>query len=194
MGSEMCIRDRLRSVHPHRGLDVQPAREVAEDHEADPVASTRRVAQLPVELARLAAGSQRLLTPGPGLHRSRREQEGRDHPRLPAAGRELPAVGRRSLPTQQALRERDRRGQAAGSRLPADGRCDRALHARRRHLGLGVERGRRGARRRARLLRGHPDARDPRRDRAAPRAAAPSEGACRQCRRPDAVAAGGRIT
>ena len=36
----------------------------------------------------------------PGLHRPRREQEGRDHPRLPAARRELPALGRRPLPAQ----------------------------------------------------------------------------------------------
>ena len=33
--------------------------------------------QLPAQLARLAAGPQRLLAPGPGLHRPRREQEGR---------------------------------------------------------------------------------------------------------------------
>ena len=39
-------------------------------------------------------------------------------PRLPAAGRELPAVGRRPLPAQPQLRQRDRRRQAAGPRLP----------------------------------------------------------------------------
>ena len=47
-----------------------------------------RLAQLPAQLPRLAPGPQRLLAPGPGLHRSRREQEGRGHPRLPAAGRQ----------------------------------------------------------------------------------------------------------
>ena len=31
----------LRGVHPHRRLDVQPAREVAEDHAAHPVAARR---------------------------------------------------------------------------------------------------------------------------------------------------------
>ena len=38
----------------------------------------------------------------PGLHRPRRQQEGRDRPRLPAARRQLPAVGRRPLPAQRA--------------------------------------------------------------------------------------------
>ena len=52
----------------------------------------------------------------PGLHRPRREQEGRDHPRLPAARRELPALGRRSLPAQPGLRERHRRREAARAR------------------------------------------------------------------------------
>ena len=75
----------LRGVHPHRRLDVQPAREVAEDHAAHPVAPADRVAELPAQLARLAPGPQRLLPPGSGLHRPRREQEGRGHPGLPAA-------------------------------------------------------------------------------------------------------------
>ena len=51
----------LRGVHPHRRLDVQPAREVAEDDARDPLAAADRVAQLPALLARLAAGPQRLL-------------------------------------------------------------------------------------------------------------------------------------
>ena len=79
----------------------------------DPVAAADRVAQLPALLARLAAGPQRLLASGSRLHRPRREQEGRDHPRLPAARREHAALGRRPLPAQPRLRERDRRRQAA---------------------------------------------------------------------------------
>ena len=113
-----------------------------------PVAAADRVAQLPAHLARLAPGPQRLLAPGPRLHRPRREQEGGDRARLPAAGRQLPAVGRRPLPAQPRLRERDRGRQAARARLPRHGRRDRALHARHRHLGLGAsdagERARRG--------------------------------------------------
>ena len=96
----------LRGVHPHRGLDVQPAREVAEGDARDPVASAHRLAQLPAQLTRLAPGPQRLLAPGSRLHRPRREQEGGDHPRLPAAGREHAALGRRPLPAQPALRQR----------------------------------------------------------------------------------------
>ena len=37
----------LRGVHPHRRLDVQPAREVAEDDAGHPLAPADRVAQLP---------------------------------------------------------------------------------------------------------------------------------------------------
>ena len=162
----------LRGVHPHRRLDVQPAREVAEGHARHPVAAADRVAQLPPELPRLAPGPQRLLAPGSRLHRPRREQEGRDHPRLPAAGREHAPLRRRSLPAQQELRQRRRRRQAARAQLPVDGRGDRPLHARPRDLGVGVERRRRRARRRAGLLRRRPDARDARRRRDPARAPA----------------------
>ena len=105
----------LRGVHPHHRLDVQPAREVAEGLQPHSVARADRLAQLPAQFARLAAGPQRLLAPGPGLHRSRRQQEGGGHPRLSAARRQLPAVGHRSLPAQPQLRERRRRRQAAGA-------------------------------------------------------------------------------
>jgi xylulose-5-phosphate/fructose-6-phosphate phosphoketolase len=37
----------LRGVHPHHRLDVQPARQVAQDHPAHPVASAHRVTELP---------------------------------------------------------------------------------------------------------------------------------------------------
>ena len=78
----------LRGVHPHRRLDVQPARQVAEDDPRDPVAAADRVAQLPAHEPRLAPGPQRLQPPGSGLHRPRGQQEGGGHPGLPAAGRE----------------------------------------------------------------------------------------------------------
>ena len=125
----------------------------------------------------------------PGFIDHVRQQEGRDRPRLPAAGRELPAVGRRPLPAQPPLRQRDRRRQAAGARLPDDGRGDRALHARHRHLGVGEQRRGRRAGRRARLRRRRADARDAGRRRAAARAPARAAGARRQRRRPDAPAA-----
>ena len=82
----------LRGVHPHHRLDVQPARQVAEGVQRHPVAAADRVAELPAVEPRLAAGPQRLQPPGPGLHRPRRQQEGRGDPRLPAARRQLPAV------------------------------------------------------------------------------------------------------
>ena len=66
------------------------------------MAAADRLAQLPAQLARLAPGPQRVHAPGPRLHRPRGEQEGRGHPRLPAAGRELPALGRRPLPALHA--------------------------------------------------------------------------------------------
>ena len=182
----------LRGVHPHRRLDVQPARQVAEGHARDPVAAADRVAELPADLARLAPGPQRLLAPGPGLHRPRRQQEGRDRPRLPAAGRQLPAVGGRPLPAQPRLRQRDRRRQAARARLPVDGRGDRPLHARHRHLGLGEQRRGRRAGRRAGVRRRRPDARDAGGRRAPARAPARAQGARRQRRRPHAPAAGQR--
>ena len=106
----------------------------------DPVAPPDRVAELPALAPRLAPGPQRLLPPGPRVHRPRGQQEGRDHPRLPAAGRELPAVGGRPLPAQPRLRQRDRGRQAARAELPDDGGGGRALHARHRHLGVGLER------------------------------------------------------
>ena len=152
-----------------------------------PLAAAHRLAQLPAHEPRLAPGPQRLQPPGPGLHRPRRQQEGRGHPGLPAARRELPAVGRGPLPAQPELRQRHRRRQAAGARLPVDGRGGPPLHARASASGTGratttatpdVVHG---------LLRRHPDARDARRGRPPPRAPARPAGPGRQRRRPDAA-------
>ena len=92
----------LRGVHPDRRLDVQPARQVAGGVSAHPLAAAHRVPQLSADVARLAAGPQRLLAPGPRLHRPCDEQEGQRRPRLPAARRQLPAVRRRPLPALAA--------------------------------------------------------------------------------------------
>ena len=62
----------------------------------------------------------------PGLHRPRRQQEGRGRARLPAAGRQLPAVGDGPLPAQPALRQRRRRRQAPGAAVADDGRGGRS--------------------------------------------------------------------
>ncbi len=46
----------LRGVHPYRGLDVQPARQMAEELPGDPVAAADLVAQLFADLSCLAPG------------------------------------------------------------------------------------------------------------------------------------------
>ncbi len=74
----------LRGVHPHRRLDVQPARQVAEDHAPHRVAPPHPVAELSAVQPRVAPGPQRVLPPGSWLHRPRGEQVGRHHPRVPA--------------------------------------------------------------------------------------------------------------
>ena len=178
----------LRGVHPHRRLDVQPAREVAEGHARHPVATADRVAELPALVSRLAPGPQRLLAPGPRVHRPRDEQEGGDRPGLPAARRELPAVRGGPLSALARLRQRDRGGQAAVARLPVDRRRDQPLRPGHRHLGLGIHRRRRRAGRRARVRGRRADARDGGRRRAAPRAPPRAARARGQRGRPDAAA------
>ena len=82
----------LRGVHPHHRFDVQPARQVAQGDPPHPLAAADRLAELPADLARLAAGPQRLQPPGPRLHRPRGQQEGGGDPRLPAARRQHAAL------------------------------------------------------------------------------------------------------
>ena len=179
----------LRGVHPHRRLDVQPAREVAEGDTRDPLAAADRIAELPALLARLAPGPQRLLPSGPRIHRPCGQQEGGDRARLPAAGRQLPAVGRRPLPAQPRLRQRDRRRQAAVAQLPDDGGGGRALHPRDRHLGLVLERRRSRSPTWSSAARGRSDARERRGGGDPARASPRAEGTGRERRRPDAPGA-----
>ncbi len=136
----------LRGVHPHHRLDVQPARQVVQGVQTHPVASADRLVQLPAQLARLAAGPQRLQPPGSRLPRPRGQQEGGGHPHLPAAGRQHAAVGDRPLPAQPQLRQRRGGRQATGPAVADDGPGRQALHRRPRHLALGVERLRRASR------------------------------------------------
>ena len=70
----------------------------------------------------------------PGLHRPRREQEGRGDPRLPAARREHAALGRRPLPAEPRLRQRDRR--RASSRRSTTSTMDEAIRHCTRGLGI----------------------------------------------------------
>ena len=131
----------LRGVHPHRRLDVQPAREVARGQRrsrrgGDPVAEP----QLPAVVARLAPGPQRVHPPGPRLPRRGAEQEAVDRAGLPAAGRQHAAVDLRPLPALAALRQRRRGRQAAAARLAVRRGGRAALRPRRRDLGVGRHR------------------------------------------------------
>ncbi len=65
------------------------------------------------------------------------------HAHLSAARRELPAVGRRSLPEEHRLHQRDRLRQAEAPAISGHGCGHQALHQRHRHLGLGEQRSRR---------------------------------------------------
>ena len=152
----------LRGLHSHHRFDVQPARQMAEGLQSHSLAAAHRLAQLSAQLARLAAGPQRLLASGPRLHRSRRQQEGRSRARVSAAGRQLPALGHRPLPAQPQLHQRRRRRQAARARVADHGRGHQALHRRHRHLGMGQQRQGRRAGRRDGLLRRRADARNAR--------------------------------
>ena len=131
----------LRGVHPHRRLDVQPARQVARGERAGPVAATDRQPQLPAVVARVAPGPQRLHPPGPGLPRRGDEQEARDRARLPAARRQHAAVART---TTACARGTTSTWSSPGKQPQADwlsaedGRA--ALRPRRRHLGVGRHR------------------------------------------------------
>ncbi|CAA9379733.1 MAG: Xylulose-5-phosphate phosphoketolase @ Fructose-6-phosphate phosphoketolase, partial [uncultured Nocardioides sp.] len=127
----------LRGVRPHRRLDVQPARQVAQDQQRPHLAPADRLPELPAHLARLAAGPQRLLPPGPGVHRPRDQQEGRRGQGLPAAGRQHPALRGRPLPAQPAVRQRHGDRQAARAAVPVHGRGRRPRHQGHRHLGVG---------------------------------------------------------
>ncbi len=68
---------------------------------------------------------------GPGLIDTMISMSGERRARLPAAGRQLPAVGRRPLPAQPRLRQPDRHRQAARAAVPRHRRGARALRARR---------------------------------------------------------------
>ena len=98
------------------------------------------VAQLPPDVPRLAAGPQRVQPPGSRVHRPRDEQEGRRHPRVPAAGCEHAPQRDGPLPAQRGLCERDRGRQAALAAVADDAGGPGALLRWPRDLGVGLER------------------------------------------------------
>ncbi len=74
---------------------------------------------------------------GPGFIDTMLSHAGSRRPRLPAARRELPAVGRRPLPPQQRLRQLHRDRQAAAAAVARPRRGAGALRSRRVTLGRG---------------------------------------------------------
>ena len=120
----------LRGLHPHHRLDVQPARQVAEGDAGD-IPWRRPIASLNYLLSSHVWRQDHngFTHQDPGFIDHRGEQEGRGRPRLPAARRELPAVGDRPLPAQPELRQRHRRRQAARAAVAEHGPGDQALHA-----------------------------------------------------------------
>jgi hypothetical protein len=130
----------LRGVHPHRGLDVQPARQMVEGYGGTSLASPHRVAELSARLARLAAGSQWFYASRSRLPGPRHQQEGGHRARLFARRCQLSAVHLRSLPAQPALRQRGGGRQTSAAAMADHGRRRRALHAGHRHLAMGQQR------------------------------------------------------
>ncbi len=103
------------------------------------MARSYRIVELSAFFARVASGPQRLFASGPGIYRSRGKQEGGCGAHLSTAGRKHIAFGRRSLLSQQKLRELDHRRQAARASLARHGRCGAALYERARGLGVGEQ-------------------------------------------------------
>ena len=136
----------LRSLHSHRRFDGQSARQVAEGQPRNPLARADRFTELSPDVACLAPGSQRFQPQDPGFidHVANKKADVvRD---LSAAGRQLPALGRRSLPAQPQLHQRDRRRKAARVAVARHRRRRAALRGGRRHMGLGQQRRRRSRR------------------------------------------------
>ena len=169
----------LRGLHPHRRLDVQPARQVAEGDARHPLAPADRLAQLPADVATSGA---RTTTASPTRTRAssttcvnKKAEVVRVY--LPPDANTLLSIVR-PLPAQPATTSTS--SSPASSRRRSWLTMDEAiaaLHPRHRHLGVGQHRrAARAAGRRAGLRRRRPDARDARRRRAAAPSTCPTCG------------------
>ena len=98
------LRD-LRGVRDGAGVDGRAAREVARRVPAPRLARAGAVTERAADVDLLAQRPQRVQPPGSGLHRHDAVDAGRRRPRVPAARRELPALGRRPLLPQLRLRQ-----------------------------------------------------------------------------------------
>ena len=130
----------LRGFHPHCGLHGEPVRKMAQGGLSPALAAGHRLSQLCAVLQRVAAGSERLHPPGPGLSGSCGQQEGRRGAALPAPRRQLPAVLLRPLHQKPQLHQRVGDLQAPPAPVAHHGRGHQALHPRHRHLAVGLQR------------------------------------------------------
>src|SRR5262245_30805182 len=127
----------VRGVCDDFGLDDRAAHEMAGGGGTLVLAGANRVAEHPADVNVLEERSQRLQPPGPGTDRRGPDKARNGFAYLPAARRELPAIGRGSLPAQPQLREPYRDRQAAAVAVAGHEDRDRALHERRVDLGVG---------------------------------------------------------
>src|SRR6266540_2011376 len=125
-GAARPVRD-LRSLRNGVGLDDRSAHEVAGGGDQAALAEAHRVAECPADLHLLAQRPQRLQPSGTWSDRRDPVQEGNGVANLSPAGRQLPALGGRPLPTKPELREPDRHRQAAAASVAGHGRRRSAL-------------------------------------------------------------------
>ena len=91
------------------------------------VAQADRIAQLSAQSHVWRQDHNGFSPSGPGIHRSRAEQEGRHRAHLSAAGCQHAAFGRRPLPAQPELRQPDRGRETAAAALARHGRGRRSI-------------------------------------------------------------------
>ena len=131
------LRD-LRGVRADRRLDGDAARQVARD-----LPRPRRGASRSPSLNYLLTSTcwrndhNGFSHQGPGFMDTIISKKGERRARLPAAGRQLPALGRRPLPAQPRLREPDHHRQAAAAPVARHRGGARALRARAPRSGTG---------------------------------------------------------
>ena len=180
----------LRGVHPHRRLDVQPARQVAEgDARRCPGGARSRrstTSSRPTSGGRTTTASATRTPASSTTSSTRRPDVIRVY--LPPDANTLLSVTDHCLRSVNYVNV-DRRRQAALAAMADDGAGDQALHRGHRDLGVGEQRRGRGSRRRHGVRGRRADARDARGGEHSARASAGAEGPRDQRRRPDALAA-----
>ena len=128
----------LRGVRHGRGVDDRAAHQVARARQRA-CRGARPIASLNVLLTSTCWRNDHngFSHQGPGLIDTVLAEEGHGRPHLPAARRQLPALGGRPLPPQPRLRQPHRHRQAAAAAVARPRRGARALRAAASVLGLG---------------------------------------------------------